>query len=394
MSDPVITVQQVGKRFTLRRRGGRTLKSAVLECLRPRPGARDFWALRDVSFTVAAGDTVGIIGANGAGKSTLLSLIAGTTNSTEGRIATRGRVSSLLELGAGFHPELSGRENVFLYGAIMGLTQAQMRARFDHIVEFAELRDWVDQPVKHYSSGMYVRLAFAVAIEVDPDILIIDEVLSVGDEAFQKKCLVRIADFKRRGKTLLVVSHDLGTIAAISDRILLIDRGRLVAQGAPDQVVAQYRQLFNRDVKHLAGEEWGTGEIKLTDVQFVDSRGQVTDRVRFGEPLDMIIRYQAARRVADPVFGFAISNTGNQLIYGNNTQIDNFHVPFVEGAGALRLRIERIAMSRGRYFFSFSCHSQDHRVNYHRLDRVFPITVETDLRFEGSCHMPIQWARE
>jgi len=237
MSENVITVDSVGKKFRLKNSGTRTFKSAILGAIRKGNNpADDFWALKDVSFTVSRGETLGIIGINGAGKSTLLSLIAGTKQPTEGSISASGSMSCLLELGAGFHPDLTGRENVFLSGAIMGIPQAQMRERLDAIIEFAEIREFIDQPVKHYSSGMYVRLGFAVAVEVNPQILLIDEVLAVGDAAFQRKCIQRMDEFRHEGKTMLVISHDLPTIQSISDRILFLNDGKVFGIGDPERI--------------------------------------------------------------------------------------------------------------------------------------------------------------
>ena len=387
---PAIVVERLCKDYRLRSAGARSLKAAVLDALRRRAAAPRLRALADVSFEVAAGETLGIIGANGAGKSTLLALITGTVAPTSGRIETRGSISALLELGAGFHPDLTGRENVLLYGATLGLSRRQMRERFDAIVEFAGLREFIDQPVKHYSSGMYVRLGFAVAVEVDPDILLIDEVLAVGDVNFQRKCLQKIDEFRRRGKTMLIISHDLSTIQRISDRILLLDRGRILGLGQPAQVVGEYQALARRSAAAGLQREWGTGELRITEVAFFDGAGRRTEAFRWGEPLEARIAFAATRPIADPVFGFAINDQTGRLVYGSNTQVEGFAIPRLEGRGALRLRIERLTMAGGTYLFSFSTHSADHLVNYHRLDNRYAISVQSDRRFEG-CYMPIRW---
>ena len=371
-----IAVSDVGKRFRLRSAGGRTLKSAALDLLRMRARRHDFWALRELSFSVARGETLGIIGANGAGKSTLLALLAGTKTPTRGRVDTRGTISSLLELGAGFHPDLTGRENVFLSGAIMGIPRRRISERFDRIVEFAGLRDFIDQPVRHYSSGMYVRLGFAVAVEVDPDILLIDEVLAVGDEAFQRKCLETMRKFREQSKTMLIISHDLATIQRISDRILLLDEGRIVGLGEPDAVVGQYRSLSRRRSVSGLEREWGTG-ADAVQVQGYSLR----------------LSYDASQPIEQPVFGFAVSDAEGRLIFGSNTQIDGFEIPEIRGAGRLTLRLEQLPMAAGTYLLSFSVHSADHRTNYHRLDHCFPIAVESDRNFEGCCFIPTQWRR-
>jgi ABC-type polysaccharide/polyol phosphate transport system ATPase subunit len=389
--DPVITVDKVAKRFRLQRTGSRTLKSAAMDLLRRGGGARDFWALRDISFTVGGGETLGIIGANGAGKSTLLSLLAGTKVPTSGSIRMRGAVSSLLELGAGFHPELTGRENVFLAGAIMGLSRRQMRQRLDAIVSFAGLEAFIDQPVKHYSSGMYVRLGFAVAVEVDPDILLIDEVLAVGDAQFQRKCISKMEAFRRAGKTMLIISHDLPTIMSISDRILLLDAGGIAGLGTPDSVVGSYRAMSrNRSVSGME-REWGTGEVTLVKVAFLDAAGLETDTFTSGSPLQARIQYRASQRVENPVFGFGFCDSSGRLIYGSNTQIAGAAIASVEGDGVLTLGLESLPVAAGNYLFSFSVHSADHRTNYHRLDHCFPISVESESRFEGVCHIPCRW---
>jgi ABC-type polysaccharide/polyol phosphate transport system ATPase subunit len=348
--------------------------------------------MKDVSFSVRKGETLGVIGANGAGKSTMLSLICGTMEPTSGSIEASGKISALLELGAGFHPDLSGRENIYLYGSIMGLSKSEIARKFDRIVEFAELSEYIDQPVKHYSSGMYVRLGFSVAVEVDPEILLIDEVLAVGDEVFQRKCIKKIQDFKERGKTMLVISHDLATIQSISDRIVVLDKGRVVSIGEPEAMVSGYRSRSRQKVTGDMGREWGVGGITITDVCFTDENGNKADTFRWGSPLLARIKYEASERIEDPVFGFAIADDTGNIVYGNNTQIEGVKIPFVEGAGELGLRLANLPMSSGTYLFSFSVHSSDHKTNYHRIDNRFPIAVHADKQFEGVCYIDSGWS--
>jgi ABC-type polysaccharide/polyol phosphate transport system ATPase subunit len=393
-NDMVIEVENVSKRFRLRTAGARTLKSAVLESLRRRGGGAEFYALRDINFKVRAGQTLGIIGANGAGKSTLLAVLAGTMSPSAGRVRTTGRISTLLELGAGFHPDLSGRDNVYLYGAIMGLPRRVMRERFDAIVDFAELRTFIDQPVKHYSSGMYVRLGFAVAVEADPDILLVDEVLAVGDAAFRRKCLRRMTEFRKRRKAMVVVSHDLETIRSMSDRIVFLDEGRIVGDGEPGEMVRRYEQAARQKGSGGLQREWGTREVEITGVEFLDAAGRAADEFAWGDALQARIRYRADRRIDQPVFGYAIATDTGLLINGNNTQIENVEIPFIEGEGSIVLRIDRLTMSRGVYLFSFSVHSADHRTNYHRLDNVFPISIKAEKNFEGAVYLPCRWTVE
>ncbi|MCE9613697.1 MAG: ABC transporter ATP-binding protein [Lentisphaerae bacterium] len=391
MSEPVIQVENVSKRFRLRGMGTRTFKSAALDLLLPgRAPTREFWALREVSFAVQAGETLGIIGANGAGKSTLLSLLARTRPPTSGRLATTGTVSSLLELGAGFHPDLTGRENVFLAGAVMGIPRRIMAERFASIVAFAGIPEFIDQPVKHYSSGMYVRLGFAVAVEVNPDILLIDEVLAVGDIAFQRKCLDKMEEFRQRGKTMLIISHDLATIQSISDRILLLDGGRVTGLGRPGEIVDRYKAVVRAQQAGAMRREWGSGEIRITGVDLRDRTGQARDRFAYGDLIEADVHYEARQRIENPVFGFSVATDGGMRIYGNNTQIEGHRIPEVEGRGTLHLSLGPHTLGPGTYLLSFSVHSADHRVNYHRVDHGFPILVEGDRPFEGS-YMPVQW---
>jgi ABC-type polysaccharide/polyol phosphate transport system ATPase subunit len=387
-----IELKDVGKRYRMRGLGSRSIKSVILDVVHSDRTTNDeFWALKDIRFEVEEGETLGIIGSNGAGKSTLLSILAGTKRPTQGHVRTVGTVSSLLELGAGFHPDLSGRENVFLAGAVMGLSRKTMRKRFDAIVDFAGIDTFIDQPVRHYSSGMYVRLGFAVAVEVDPDILLIDEVLAVGDIAFQKKCIDKMKEFKTRGKTMLIISHDLATIQSISDRILLLEEGRLDGIGDPGDVVNQYKSKAGRKGAESLGREWGTGEVTITGVDIRDAQGSAIERIRSGDALDIKIHFDSRERVENPVFGFSLSSDSGVPVYGNNTQIESHAIPAIEGAGTVSLRFDALPLATGTYMLSVSAHSADHTLNYHRLDHAFPIFVESEKDFEG-CYMPVQWS--
>lgn len=388
-----IEVKNVGKKFFLKHAGRHTIKAAAMGLLRRRKTREDFWALKDISFDVEAGKTVGIIGANGAGKSTLLGILAGTMRPTEGSATVRGRVSSLLELGAGFHPDLTGAENVYLNGSILGLSRREIRSKFDEIVGFAELEQFIDAPVKHYSSGMYVRLGFAVAVEVDPDVLLIDEVMAVGDEAFKRKCLARIARFKREGKTLLVVSHDLDTITEISDTVLLLDSGRIVNVGEPGQVVDQYKSLGFFKAGEVVVREWGTKEAVITAVRFMGRGGGRIERLRSGEPLLVEIDYLAERRIEDPIFGFSVTKSDGALCCGSNTIIDGYPVPFIEGEGTVRLRFDSLPLVQGKYYFSFSMHARDHKTNYHRMDNWFSLWVDCARKAEGMVNLGCTWEK-
>ena len=389
-----IVVSGLGKRYRLQHQGQTTLKTAALRLFsrRSKPD-EEFWALRAVSFEVRQGETLGIIGRNGAGKSTLLGLIAGTITPTEGAVRTNGRISSLLELGAGFHPDLTGRENIFLNGSILGLRRRDIAQRLDSIVAFSELERFIDHPVKHYSSGMFVRLAFSVAMEVDPDILILDEVLSVGDERFREKCRVRIGEFRRRGKTFLIVSHDMDTIQTVCDRVLVLDRGQTVLEDVPTRAVSEYHAINALGAVASDGpemREWGTREAVILGVSLRDARGDRVTVLGAREGFTAEVRWRATRRIEDPVFGFALCDGEGRLLYGTNTAIDGCAIPAIEGDGAIEFEVESIPFQRGRYYLTFAIHSRDHKT-FHRLDNCSVVTVTPDVEHAGTVRLAARW---
>lgn len=241
-SNPSILVQGVSKLF--RKQNQRTFKELLPALFSGKKPYETFWALKNVSFSVEKGETVGIIGPNGSGKSTLLKLLAGVSYPTRGTLKVNGRIAPLIELGAGFHPELTGRENVFLNGVILGMKRAEIKEKFQKIVDFAEIEEHVDQPIKHYSSGMYLRLAFAIAIFTEPDILLIDEILAVGDEQFQRKCFARIKEMKQQGVTLLLISHSMEQVKKMSDRVVFLKQGEVIEIGEPEKVVKNYLETI------------------------------------------------------------------------------------------------------------------------------------------------------
>jgi len=384
-----IEVHNVTKQFRLSAGAG-SLKTAVIDWARRRP-SRQFTALNDVSFSVAEGETLGLIGANGAGKSTLLSIIAGTLYPTSGHVRTRGVVASLLELGAGFHPDLTGRENVLLYGAIMGIPRETMRQRFDAIVDFSGLEEFIDQPVRFYSSGMYVRLGFAVAVQVDPDVLLVDEVLAVGDNDFQKKCLDKMDEFHRSGKSMLIISHDMHTIRSVSDRIAYLDHGELKGIGAPNAMTARYGADSISGGVTGAKREWGTGGAKMTAVTLVDGEGKPCGTVPPDQRLRLRIDWEAASRIDRPTFGFSLTDETGNTVYGSNTEIDGYDLPFIKGQGQLALEVDVATLHAGNYMLSFSLHSRNHAVNYHRLENHLPISLVENMGFDGVCRLPSRW---
>ena len=387
--ETAIDVRNITKQFRLSG-SSRSLKTAAIDVVSKR-GRRMFTALDDVSFSVQKGETVGLIGANGAGKSTLLSIIARTMTPTSGEVCANGVISSLLELGAGFHPDLTGRENVILYGSIMGIPRETMKKRFDAIVEFSGLANFIDQPVRFYSSGMYVRLGFAVAVQVDPGILLIDEVLAVGDSDFQRKCLDKMAEFRNAGKSMLIISHDMHTIRDVADRIAYLDHGKLRGLGDPDEMATHYEQDSLMTNCGNMRKEWGTGEAKITDVSMVDADGNPITGAPDNQVLRFAIKWHADERIERPTFGFSINNENGGVVFGSNTEITGFDIPHIEGDGALMFTMDASMLHAGRYLMSFSLHSRDHGKNYHRLDNCLPVLLATNGWFDGVCSLPTQW---
>ncbi len=385
-----IEVQHLTKNYWMQGGEPPTLAGMLARGLAPRR-RRVIQALQDVSFTVAPGETIGVIGPNGSGKSSLLGLLAGTTTATAGTVKLQGSVSSLLELGAGFHSELTGRENIFLNGAILGIPRATILERFDRIVEFAGIREFLDMPVKHYSSGMYVRLGFAVAVEIDPDILLIDEVLAVGDVAFQTKCLARIRDFQKRGKTLLLVSHALQTVEEFCSRVFLIHQGRLVDQGDPADVIFNYLRSYMGEGGGVHTVEYGNREVSIVNVRFLDAAGRETGAMTTGQPMAVEISYQATRRIERPVFGFSIKTGNGMFVFGSNTQLAGSRIEAIEGAGRLLLHFDSLSLMQGNFFLSVSIHSWDHAVQFHRREDWYPFVVKNPTGALGLFYINTRW---
>ena len=387
-----IQAVNLGKRYVRKGLGAPTLFGALAGGWRGKN--EPFWCLRGANFEIPAGRTVGVIGPNGSGKSSLLGLTAGTIAPTEGYVATHGRISSLLELGAGFHPDLSGRENVFLNAALLGIPREDVKRKFDRIVDFAELREFIDMPVKHYSSGMYVRLGFSVAVEVDPDILLIDEVLAVGDVAFQLKCLDRIRDFQKRGKTLLFVSHALQTVEEFCHEAFLIHHGRLVERGDPGDVVLKYIRSFMGEGGGLFTQEYGTRAVEFGHVRLLDRAGQEAAVFATGGAMTVEIPYVAHRRVDRPVFGFSLKTGNGMYVYGSNTQLAKHDIPFVEGAGTVKLDLAPLRLMHGNFFLSLAIHSWDHAEQYHRREDWWPFAVRNPTGTLGLFQLDSRWSSD
>ena len=329
MGDTVIRAVEVSKRFRIDQ--DKSLKERLVLRKGSRAQVEDFWALRDVSFELEAGRTLGLIGHNGSGKSTLLKMVGGILTPTTGYVEKRGRIAALLELGAGFHPDLSGRENVYLNASILGLTSKQTDRYFDAIVDFSGIEQFIDSQVKFYSSGMYVRLAFAVAVHVDPEILLVDEVLAVGDEPFQRKCLERIKSFQREGRTIVFVTHGLDQTRELCDRVILLDHGRIVVDGEPVEAIRAFREA-NSDESEPAASE-GTGELEITSVTVRDSSGEPRRDFVPGDDVTIDFEVTGHQPVDSWVCGVELRNHVDALIYGTNSELLGATLPpFVASA--------------------------------------------------------------
>jgi len=360
-----IRFDHISKKFILRRERARSFQELMLNLLHGRGNGRreEFWALRDVSFEVQPGEMLGIIGPNGAGKSTVLKLISRIIEPTSGKIEAHGRIGALLELGAGFHPELTGRENIYLNGSILGMSRAQIQSKLDEIIAFAELERFIDMPVKHYSSGMYVRLGFSVAVHTDPEILLVDEVLAVGDFAFQERCLQKIRETQKAGVTILFVTHDLQRVVELCNRAIWLNSGRVYADGKPREVVNRYTHGISdralSDQEHVTkgrfqGQRRGSGEIEIVEIQLLDQDGNEQTCFYTQEPFRVRMRYRARRRVEAPIFGIAIHTGSDIWVIDSNTYASGQPIESVEDEGVVEYSIDRLPLLDGNYFLSAS----------------------------------------
>ncbi|HEX6216325.1 MAG TPA: ABC transporter ATP-binding protein [Vicinamibacterales bacterium] len=435
----VINVSKVYRRYAQKKQFA-TLKSAILEgsLLGDLKPEETFQALRGVSFQVPKGCTYGVIGRNGSGKSTLLKCVAGITRPTEGDVTVDGRISALIELGAGFHPEISGRENIFINGIMLGLTKREIQRRFDEIVEFAEMQDFIDAPVKTYSSGMYMRLGFAVAVHVDPEVLLVDEVLAVGDQGFTHKCLDKFAEFRRRNKSILLVTHSLDLVEKFCDEAHWLDKGKTKGEGDPKRVVAAYvidvqdseeNELAKAEAvrvaaaaKEVAGAppepvavpsgegapqgtaddsgykdgfksdegRWGTREIEITNVTLSGPSHEAGHVFQSGEAIEVRLDVTAKEKITDFVFGLGLFNADNVCVYGTNTNLEEFQPTEIEGDAVVTFRIDKLDLVEGTYRLDLAAHKTDgYPYDYHRL--LYTFRVKSKIRDVGIYRPDHAW---
>jgi ABC-type polysaccharide/polyol phosphate transport system ATPase subunit len=388
----------------------KTFKSALLKgdlfrSLRPDEVVK---ALDNVSFTVAKGTTFGVVGENGSGKSTLLKVVSGINKPTLGEVNVQGKVSALIELGAGFHPEITGRENIYINGIMLGLTRKEINQKFDSIVKFAELEDFIDAPVKTYSSGMYMRLGFSIAINVNPDVLLVDEVLAVGDASFVPKCLDRINDFRRRKKTILFVSHDLSTVEKICDRVAWLKNGQLQTIGESRRVIDAYLQDvtdkkeddFEKRQHEVTEQEnyeeerrenrWGKREVEIKKVRILGERDQPKHVFHPDEGMSIEMDIEAYSRKKDFVFGIGIFNSQGICCYGTNTILEDYQPQSLEGLQKVVCRLDRVNLVNGTYYLDIAVHKRDgYPYDYHR--NLYSFMVSSRFKDDGIFRPDHSW---
>ena len=409
---PAIEVENVSRiyRKYLEQHRFKTFKSAILkgDLFKSLKSDEKVVALNNINFKVAKGTTFGVIGENGSGKSTLLKVVAGISKPTTGSVSVHGKVSALIELGAGFHPEITGRENIYINGVMLGLSKEEIDKKFDDIVKFAELEDFIDAPVKTYSSGMYMRLGFSIAINVNPDVLLVDEVLSVGDASFVPRCLERIEEFRRRKKTILFVSHDLTTVEKICDRVAWLKNGEMKALGYPKRVIDQYIQDVKSkketDFEQKQKEEdvlgdleperrenrWGNREIEIKKVRLMDLQGKEKHVYSPSDGMVIEMDFYAENHKKDFVFGVGIFNSQGVCCYATNTVLEGYKSRSVIGRGKVTCQIKALNLTNGTYYLDVAAHRQDGLAyDYHR--NLYSFMISSDYMDSGVYRPQHSW---
>ena len=392
-----IELADVWKRYRVYRERYRSLKEIVVH--RRFGDWEDRWVLQDICLAVKRGTTMGLVGSNGAGKSTTLKLMSRILSPDRGRVDVRGRVSGLIELGAGFQLEYTGRENIYLNASLLGLTRAEIRRRFDQIVEFSELAEHIDAPLRTYSTGMYMRLGFSVAINVEPEILLVDEILAVGDEAFQRKCYDWLEAFQRGGGTLVLVSHNLGAIRQMCDRAAWIEGGRIQVESDAGIVVDAYldavreRSLETTEqaARELAGQD--RPAVELVDVRLLASDGSPVEVIRSGDSLTVEIRFRTNRALPTPVFGVALYRNDGTYVYGSNTHVDGYDLPELDRDGMLSLRYESLELLNGTYLLTVAIFGStlEHAGPMDFREKAYRFRVVSKSLEQGLIRLPHEW---
>ena len=407
INDVVISVRNVKKMFRVYRDRGNTLKDQILFATRRK--YEEHWVLNGVSFEVKRGEAIGLIGQNGCGKSTTLKMLTKILYPDVGTIEMKGRVSSLIELGAGFHPDLSGRENIYTNASIFGLSRKEIDERLEDIIAFSELEAFIDDPVRTYSSGMYMRLAFAVAINVDADILLIDEILAVGDAAFQAKCFRKLQEIKGRGTTIVIVSHAMSQLELICDRSIWVADGLVKMEGKPRDVHPRYMEWMSRKTQQEEKKEderenkedtetdnegnlkrWGSGEARMTGVKVLGADGAEKADFSPWDPFTIHIDYTAKKPLEDAVIGLAVYRSDGTLVYGTNTLIDTSSPVTLKTSGTIDLRIDGLPASNGSYSIDLAIHRPD-GFNYDFWRDICTIRIADKVQTPGEIALSHQW---
>lgn len=397
---PALIAEGVGKSFRHRDTASApTFRAWVEGGFRLRRPTSRFWAVRGISLAVTPGEMVGIIGRNGSGKSTLLRLLGGVMQPEEGRVCAAAPVRGLLELNTGMHPDLSGRENIVINGVISGLLKSEILTRMEEIIAFAELEDHIDQPVRTYSSGMKLRLGFAIAVHVDPQILLIDEVLAVGDLAFQEKCLARIGAFRAAGCAIVLISHDMGQVRQFCDRVLWLDRGTLRAEGDPDRVVAAYERAAHPAAGATStaaqaptgfGIRYGSGAVRIGDVRLTDRAGNRLDRLEGGSGLSVRLTLAAATPT-DAHVSISIADAEGRICFDANSETDRIVLPAIGPPREIALDFDRLDLAPGRYLVSVGAWRPDWAEAFDMHESAYPLEVVGGPQLKGPLAPPRRW---
>jgi len=395
MNNPAIEFSGVTKIYSIRERGYRTFRDSFSRSLNKvrqkfkRNPNNDLssndnniiHALNNVSFGVDRGEALGIIGANGSGKTTILRLLANVTEPSSGEISVSGKVAPLIHVGAGFHPELTGRENVYLNATIMGLSKDEIDKKYEDIVSFAELERFMDTPVKRYSSGMYVRLGFAVVANIDPDIFLIDEILSVGDLAFQRKCLNTMSKIRKTDKSIVFVSHNISAVKGLCDRVIWLNKGEITREGDPSEVISAYtsymtsKSQFVQDTSYIGGKtHWGTGEARFTNVELLNSEGKKADIFVPGDEITVRLEYKANKRIDSPVFWIGIINDDEVKVFGSHYNKERVGEYIIKEKGALNCTIDTRLLRPGNYYVMVGVYGE-FGLAYDRIGRACTMTI-------------------
>ncbi len=422
MNDIAIRFNSVCKSYNVRERGYRSFHQEISDWIKSiivhgKPLEQDtglsspngiFWALKGVSFEVKKGEALGIIGANGSGKTTILRLLSKVTLPTKGDIDVSGKVAPLIQVGAGFHPELTGKENTYLNAAIMGLSKKEVDKKYDDIVSFAELNGFMDTPVKRYSSGMYVRLGFAVVANIDPDIFLIDEILSVGDLSFQRKCLDTMGKIRKSNKCIVFVSHNISAVRGLCDRVIWLNKGKIEQEGDPDNVINAYvsymttKSTFINDTSYVGGKtRWGTGEARFTKVEVLNAKGVRVDRIHAGDKIVVRLEYEAFQKIDSPTFWIGLMNKDEIKVFGTYYNKNRVGEYAVNGKGSLSCVIDSLPMRPGPYYVMAGIYGDIGDLAIDRIGRVAEFKIESmngneyddynGYGAEGAVNLPHRW---